>query len=100
MSTGGVPVTSRRRDWERILLDLRAAGCSLSAVARKVNRDVTTVRMWMAGGEPKESDARIVLGLYAKHCPVKYQRHQAQFDIRVEIENLTEPGETRVLPFV
>lgn len=100
MSVGAVPVSSRRRDWERILLDLRAAGCSLSAVARKVNRDVGTVRLWMAGGEPKESDARIVLALYAKFCPVKYQRHQAQFEIRVEIEQLTEPGETRVLPFV
>lgn len=100
MSTGAVPVTSRRRDWERILLDLRAAGCSLSAVARKVNRDVGTVRLWMAGGEPKESDARIVLALYAKFCPVKYVRHQVQFDIRVEIDQLTEAGETRVLPFV
>lgn len=100
MSAGGVPVTSRRRDWERILLDLRSAGCSLSEVARKVNRDVSTVRLWMAGSEPKESDARIVLALYAKFCPVKYQRHQAQFDIRVEIENVTAEGETRTLPFI
>lgn len=100
MNVGAIPVTSRRRDWERILLDLRAAGCSLSEVARKCNRDVVTVRRWMDGGEPKESDARVVLALYAKFCPVKYLAHQKGFDIRVELEHVTEPGETRVLPFV
>ncbi len=100
MSTGGVPVNSRRRDWWRILRDLMRVGIPLTAVARKCNRNATTVRSWADGGEPKESDARIVLALYAKHCPVEYIRHQKQFDIRIEIDEVTEPGENRVLPFV
>jgi len=94
------PVNSRRRDWFRILRDLMTAGVSMSLVARKCNRDVGTVRAWAEGGEPKESDGRIVLGLYAKHCPVQFRKHQEQFDIHAEIENVTEVGETRVLPFV
>lgn len=100
MSVGAIPVSSRRRDWERILLDLRAAGCTMSKVARKIGRNASTVRLWMEGSEPKESDARVVLALYAKFCPRKYQEHQKQFEIRVEIEELTDVGETRTLPFV
>lgn len=96
----GLPVNNRRRDWFGILRDLMRVGVSMSQVARKCGRDVSAVRGWAGGGEPKESDARVVLALYAKHCPVLYQAHQREFDIRVEIEAVTEVGETRVLPFV
>lgn len=99
MSVGAIPVNSRRRDWWRILRDLMRAGVPLTAVARKCNRNTTTVRSWADGGEPKESDARIVLALYAKHCPSQYVAHQKHFDIRVEIELVTDMGETRQLPF-
>lgn len=91
---------TRRRDWFRILRDLVAAGVSMSKVARKCNRDKGTIAGWADGGEPKESDARIVLALYAKHCPEKYADHARQFDIRVEIEAVTDVGETRGLPFL
>lgn len=92
--------SARRRDWFRILRDLTAVGVRYSYVARKCNRDSKTVQNWADGGEPKESDARIVLALYAKHCPLKYLDHQRAFDIRVEIDKATDVGETRVLPFV
>lgn len=98
--SASVPVTTRRRDWFRILRDLMAAGISMSAVARKCGRDVSTVKGWADGGDPKETDARIVLAMYAKHCPVQFCEHQRQFDIRIEIDQLTAPGENRMLPFV
>lgn len=96
----GVPVNTRRRDWFRILRDLMAAGVSMSQVARKCGRNRGTVDGWANGSDPKEADARIVLALYAKHCPRKYVEHQKQFDIRFDIEALTEVGESLALPFV
>lgn len=95
--SAAVPVNSRRRDWFRILRDLMAVGVSMNQVARKCGRNGTTVKNWACGSEPKDSDARIVLALYAKHCPEKYRAHQKHFDIRLEIEAIGEPGEQRSL---
>lgn len=81
-----------RRDWFRILRDLMRAGVSMNHVARKCGRDVNTVKAWADGGEPKDSDARVVLALYAKHCPAQYNEHSKQFDIRGAV------AECRVLP--
>lgn len=75
----------RKRDWFRILRDLQAAGCSYHAVARKCDRNPTTVQAWAEGVDPKELDARIVLALYAKHCPDKYLAHQTEFAIVVGV---------------
>ena len=72
---------TRRRDWFRILRDLAAAKVSYAYVARKCNRDVSTVKGWADGADPKETDARIVLALYARHCPLKYIEHQREFEI-------------------
>ena len=96
----GIPVESRRRDWFRILRDLMAAKVSMSMVARKCNRDVCSVKRWADGGEPKESDARIVLALYALHCPRQYREHQKEFAITVGIAAVAEPGQSLTLPFV
>lgn len=90
----------RRRDWFMVLRKLMAAGVSMSDVARKCGRNPTTVENWANGGEPKDSDARIVLALFAKHCPVEYIEHQKKYEIQVEIEAVTAAGESRVLPFV
>lgn len=98
--SSAVPVNTRRRDWFRILRDLTAVGVGYSLVARKCNRDPTTVRMWAEGSEPKDSDARVVLALYARHCPEKYRDHQKQFDISVEIEATIDPGDQRKLGFL
>lgn len=95
-----LPVATRRRDWFRILRDLVRVGIGYGKVAAKCNRDASTVANWANGSEPKESDARIVLAMYARHCPVEYQAHQKEFEIRVEIDRVTGEGETRVLPFV
>lgn len=74
----------QQREWFYILRDLMAVGVSMNKVARKCNRNPHTVFNWSQGGEPKESDARIVLALYAHHCPAKYVEHQRQFEIRVD----------------
>lgn len=71
----------KRRDWFRITRDLIGAGCSLSEIARKCCRDVGTVQAWAEGGEPKDSDARVVLALYARFCPKQYAEHQRAFQI-------------------
>ena len=94
------PVNRRRRDWFWIIRRLMAHGVSMGAVARACDRDVGAVKHWQDGGEPKESDARIVLALLAKHAPDEYRRHQAEYDIRLEVDNLTQAGEQRRLGFV
>ncbi|ALV06689.1 hypothetical protein [Roseateles depolymerans] len=92
--------TRKKRDWFRILRDLSAAGVSMSLVARKCGLHSSTVRMWAEGSEPKESDARTVLAIYARVCPAKYREHQAQFSIRAEMERTVDEGENFDLPFV
>lgn len=72
----------RRRDWFRILRDLMAVGVSMAEVGRKCSRDVNTVKGWADGGDPKDSDARIVLGLYAHYCPTQFEAHEKEFGIR------------------
>lgn len=77
-----------RRDWFQVLRDLKRAGVSLHAVARRCGRDHSTVVGWGEGSEPKESDARIVLSLYAQHCPTQFVEHQKQFAVGPELEAL------------
>jgi hypothetical protein len=91
----------KRRDWFHILRQLKKAGVHYREVARKVSRDVNTVVNWAEGGEPKDSDAQVVLALFAKHCPIDYAEHIRQHgSIRERIEASTEQGESQVLPFV
>jgi hypothetical protein len=97
--SAAVPVCSRRRDWFRILRDLAAAGISMAEVGRKCGRSKDAVQGWSEGSEPKESDGRVVLALYAKHCPMEYLEHQRHFEIRVEMVNVTTPGENLHLEF-
>lgn len=94
------PVVKRRRDWFWVLRTLMRYGVSMHEVARVCGRDVGAVKHWQDGGEPKESDARIVLALLAKHAPDEYRRHQAEYDIRLEVDMLTKTGEQRRLGFV
>lgn len=95
-----VPVNKRKRDWFVVIRTLARFGVSMADIARHTDRDVGAVKHWQNGGEPKESDARIVLALLAKHAPEEYRRHQAEFDIRVEVEKVTMTGEQRRLGFV
>ena len=87
------PVNKRRRDWFVILRALAKHGISMSDIARACDRATTTVQAWGEGSEPKESDARIVLALWAKVAPDEYGRHQAEFDIRVEVMGITWAGD-------
>lgn len=77
------PVVKRRRDWFLVLRGLMAAGISMSDVARACERATTTVQAWAEGSDPKEADARIVLALYAKHCPEEFAAHEREFAIRL-----------------
>lgn len=71
----------RRRDWFRIIRDLMAARISMHKIAVHCGRRATgTVQHWSDGGEPKDTDARIVLALYKKHCPEQYLKHMQEFD--------------------
>jgi hypothetical protein len=89
-------VNIRRRDWFAIFRDLMAAGVSMNAIARKCNRDPGAVKHWANGGDPKDSDARVILHLYARHCPAKYKAHAREFDVSPEAD---EP-QTRVGRFL
>ena len=95
MASVSVPTNSRRRDWFKILRDLMRAGVSMSEVGRKCHRDIKTVAHWGDGGDPKDSDARTVLALYARHCPDQYAEHQAQFEIRRVVAELPEVTKRR-----
>lgn len=85
------PVVKRRRDWFRVIRDLMSAGISMGDIGRACSRDVGAVKHWQDGGDPKEADARIVLALYAKHCPEQYARHQAEFAIRLAVDSIEAP---------
>jgi len=93
-------MNATKRDWFRVLWDLKLAGWSYGAVARRIGRNPATVHAWSEGVEPKESDARMVLALYAKHCPEKYIEHQKAYDIRVTVQAVAAPGDQDRLPFV
>lgn len=84
----------KRRDWFYILRKLMKAGVSMGQVARKTGRDKTTVQAWANGSEPKESDARLVLELFAKHCPREYVAHEQQYRIEVDPSALAIDGKT------
>jgi transposase-like protein len=95
----------RRRNWFAIVRDLMRVGIPMAEVARRVGRDPTTVQAWTEGGEPRESDARIVLALYAKHCPKQYLDQERRYRIALEIaamdrrQQVIEVGESLPLPF-
>lgn len=80
----------QKRDWFRILRDLMAADTPMSRVARLCGRDVKTVQSWANGTEPKDSDARMVLQLYARFCPAKYLEQEKQFMITVGVIHAEE----------
>lgn len=69
-----------KRDWFRILRDLMAADVSMGRVARYCGRDMKTVQAWANGSEPRDSDARVVMLLYRRHCRLEYDAHMAEFD--------------------
>lgn len=85
-----------KRDWGRILRDLASAGVTFADVARKCDRNPSTVAKWAEGIDLKDTDARIVLCLYAKHFPIEYLKDQAEFAVRspavsVSVEPSSEP---------
>lgn len=73
---------TRKRDWFRILRDLMAAGVSMARIASLCGKSggASTVAHWANGGEPKDSDARIVLALYRRHCPQQFEAHMREFE--------------------
>jgi hypothetical protein len=77
------PNRIKKRQWFRILRDLMGSGVSMHRVGKACGRSRGTVQQWAEGGEPKDSDARIVLALYRKHCPEKYEEHMLEYEPEV-----------------
>lgn len=75
----------KRREWFRIIRDLMAAGVSMAEIARKCDKSgARTVQHWAdSGGEPKDSDAQVILALYRHHCPDKFEAHMREFQPEV-----------------
>jgi len=73
----------RPRDWFYVIRTLMRYGISLRDIGKACSRDHTTVEGWQNGSEPKESDARVVLGLMARHAPVEYIQHQRQYELEL-----------------
>jgi hypothetical protein len=84
------PVCKRRRDWFLVLRILMRHGVTMADVGRECGRRRETVQAWAEGGEPKETDARIVLALLAKHAPAAYAADQAKYGIRVTVQALAD----------
>jgi hypothetical protein len=74
-----------QRPWFRILRDLMAAGISMAKVAKVCGKTggASTVQHWADGGDPKDADARVVLALYRRYCPEKYEAHMKEFEADV-----------------
>lgn len=75
-------IKHKKRDWFRVLRDLMAAGISMAKIAKLCGKSggASTVQHWADGGDPKDADARVVLSLYRKHCPEKYEAHMKEYD--------------------
>lgn len=86
----------KRRDWFTIIRrHLVYAGVSQSKVASACGKDKKTVENWTLGGEPKDTDARIVLALYKKHCPEHYEQHMREFQPDVLERPVSKPRAPR-----
>ncbi|MGC4062953.1 MAG: hypothetical protein QM749_19775 [Aquabacterium sp.] len=82
MSATNLPqLLRRRRDWFTILRDLKKASISYHIVARKCGKAVGSVVHWAEGGDPKDADARIIMALYAQHCPEQFAAHQRLYEV-------------------
>lgn len=72
----------KRRDWFQIIyIDLGRAGVSQSDVARACDCAPRTIGNWIQGGEPRDTEARIILSMYRKCCREKYEEHIALFPL-------------------
>ena len=94
------PVATHKRDWFVIIRTLMRYGVSMGQIAARTGRKPGAVKHWQNGGEPKESDARIVLALLAKVAPEEYARLQAPFEIRGVVRQLERTGDQPRLEFV
>ncbi len=71
----------KKRDWFQIIRQLMKAGVSMRKIATICGKSCAgVVQHWCEGGEPKDTDARVVLALYKRHCPEAYQKHMQEFD--------------------
>jgi len=72
---------TKKRDWFFIIRDLMKAGISMRKIATICGKSCAgVVQHWCEGGEPKDRDARMVLELYRRHCPTKWEAHMREFE--------------------
>lgn len=62
-------------NWQRVMLDLRSAGCSGALVGRKARMDPATAQRLARGDkrEPSFSQGMALLDLHLAHCPDKHR---------------------------
>lgn len=95
-----VTASKRRRDWFVLLRALMRHGVSMNEVARRCGRNIGAVKHWADGGEPKESDARVILALLARVAPEEYAKDQSVYGIKIETEIVAVKGDQSRLAFV
>ena len=67
-------------DWQQIVLNLRTAGVSQTAIAKRINMDATNVRR-LGNGEKEEptfSQGMKLLDLHEALCPEKHNLQSLQ----------------------
>lgn len=64
-----------RIDWQRIVLNLRQAGCSVSEIHRRAHMDERTVQRFARGElqEPRWSQGIALLDLHHRWCPERHK---------------------------
>lgn len=66
-------------DWQRVILNLRAAGLSVAALARRVQVDAQTLRHYARGevtGDPRFTVGHRLLDLHLDLCPERHTRRE------------------------
>ena len=62
-------------DWQKIILNLRHAGCTTKLIYTKAKMDESTVRRFARGElkEPRFSQGLELLDLHERFCPEKHK---------------------------
>ena len=71
-------------DWQQIVLNLRTAGVSQTAIAKRINMDATNVRRLGNGqkNEPTFSQGMKLLDLHEALCPEKHNLEQLKLQAK------------------
>lgn len=54
--------------WQGVLADLKAVGISYRQIGRALGVELSSVQVWLRGGEPRHSMGAALLELHTQHC--------------------------------